>query len=134
MRIVAGRPEPFPTLYWLACPEVAHRIARLEHQGWIGRLEREIEIDAEFRAELVRDHERYASERDALLSDAEKTLLESHGLLTALRARGIGGAYTLTKLKCLHLHYAHHLARGSAVGRRIDAIESIRPCDDSPRP
>jgi hypothetical protein len=133
LRVVAGRPLPFPTLYWLACPEVARAIARLEHQGFIERLERELRDDAGFRAEVAHDHAAYAAEREAALSEEERRLLASHGLLEPLRVRGIGGSRAFDRLKCLHLHYAHHLARGSAVGRRLDAIASIRPCGGGDR-
>jgi len=42
---------------------------------------------------------------------------------------GIGGIADRATVKCLHLHYAHHLARGSALGEAIDALGEIRLCD-----
>src|SRR6202043_3269440 len=33
--------KPFPTLYWLTCPEAVKRVASLESEGWIDRLEEE---------------------------------------------------------------------------------------------
>ena len=29
---------PFPTLYWLTCPDTVKAVSRLESQGWIKRL------------------------------------------------------------------------------------------------
>lgn len=128
MRVVDGRPEPFPTLFWLACPAVTRTIARLEHSGWIEAIEREVDSDPVLRHALERDHAAYAAEREGLLSESERRLLADFGLLEPLRQRGIGGSRSLTRLKCLHLHYAHHLARGSAIGRRIESVATISPC------
>ena len=29
--------EPFPTTYWLTCPEAGKAVSRLEADGWIAR-------------------------------------------------------------------------------------------------
>jgi len=129
VRVIDGRPEPFPTLFWLACPAVTRAIARLEQLGWIEAIEREIDSDTALRRALESDHAAYAAEREGLLSESERRLLADFGLLEPLRQRGIGGSRSLTRLKCLHLHYAHHLARGSAIGRRIDSMATISLCE-----
>ena len=53
---------------------------------------------------------------------------EEAGVAAALRERGIGGIANRDSVKCLHLHYAHHLARGSAIGAEIETLGTIRIC------
>jgi exopolyphosphatase/guanosine-5'-triphosphate,3'-diphosphate pyrophosphatase len=72
-------------------------VARLESEGWIRRLAERAEADGEFRSRLRRAHERYARERGRLHPGAEAW-------------GGVGG--TSRGLKCLHAHFAYHLAGG----------------------
>src|SRR2546426_12688656 len=39
--------DPFPTLYWLTCPEAVKAVGRLESAGGIKRLEQQAEGDPE---------------------------------------------------------------------------------------
>lgn len=107
--------KPFPTLFWLTCPSLIGQIARLEHQGWIERLEQLIERDPELRARYLRDHRAYIEERWRELSPEDREWVIERGLAPVFRERGIGGLRDRTKVKCLHLHYAHHQARGENV-------------------
>jgi exopolyphosphatase / guanosine-5'-triphosphate,3'-diphosphate pyrophosphatase len=100
--VIRNRPldpagNPFPTLYWLTCPETVKAVARLESTGWIKRLEEESEIDPDLRTGLRRAHEEYARERGRLHAGAEQW-------------GGVGGASR--GIKCLHAHYAYHVAGG----------------------
>jgi exopolyphosphatase / guanosine-5'-triphosphate,3'-diphosphate pyrophosphatase len=100
--VIRNRPldpegHPFPTLYWLTCPAAVRRVSRLESEGWIRRLEQEAELDPDVRAALERAHREYAAERGRLVPGAEAW-------------GGVGG--TARGIKCLHAHYAHHLAGG----------------------
>jgi exopolyphosphatase/guanosine-5'-triphosphate,3'-diphosphate pyrophosphatase len=100
--VIRNRPvdpegHPFPTLYWLTCPETVAAIARLESAGWIKRLNERAEVDPKLRTALRRAHERYAKERGRFLPGAE-----SWG--------GVGG--TARGVKCLHAHYAYRVAGG----------------------
>ena len=130
VRIVRGRPSPFPTLFWLACDSLHRKLARLEHRGAIRALERRLLEDGALRARVERDHAAYRDERLSLLADDERELLERFSLLDDLRRRGIGGVSAATSVKCLHLHYAHHLARGSALGPLIEELAGgpLEPC------
>jgi exopolyphosphatase/guanosine-5'-triphosphate,3'-diphosphate pyrophosphatase len=101
--VIRNRPldpdgHPFPTLYWLTCPDAVRAVSRLESDGWIKRLEDEVEVDPELRTRLRRAHEEYARERGRLHPGAE-----AFG--------GVGGA--ARGVKCLHAHYAHTVAGGS---------------------
>ncbi|MGH2641190.1 MAG: DUF501 domain-containing protein [Actinomycetota bacterium] len=101
--VVRNRPvdadgHPFPTIYWLTCPAAVRSVSRLESEGWIARLA----DDPELAERIEVAHAAYASERGRMAAGAE-------------RWGGVGG--TGKGLKCLHAHYAYHLAGGNdAVG------------------
>lgn len=111
---VDARGRPFPTLFWLTCPEAVKAVSRLESGGAIGELNARSERDGAFAEALVRAHAAYALERARGFPDAER-----HG--------GVGG--TRTGVKCLHAHYAHHLAGGQdPVGAwTAERVEPIHP-------
>lgn len=116
--VVRNRPvdlegNPFPTLYWLTCPETVKAVAKLESEGWIGRLEERVQVDPDVRTSLRRAHEEYARERGELSPGAEVW-------------GGVGG--TRRGLKCLHAHYAYYVAggrdpAGAWVARRLAGQE-----------
>lgn len=97
---------PMPTRYWLISPSENRRIGRLESDGGVDAAE--AAIDA---AELDAAHARYAAERDTEIPDAH---------VGPRPTGGVGG--TRTGVKCLHAHWAWHLAGGDdPVGRWIAA-------------
>lgn len=120
--------EPFPTLYWLTCPETVRQISRLEHQGSIPKIEELIASDAAFRARYLQNHRTYIAERWRELSRRDRRWIRDQGLLEVFLKRGIGGLEDWTKVKCLHLHYAHHLARENVIGEWIDGRYEITGC------
>src|SRR5437588_1426438 len=102
--------RPFPTLFWLTCPDAVKAVSKLESEGWIDRLEEE------FAEVLPGVHEAYAVERARELPEARDW-------------GGVGG--TRTGVKCLHAHYAHHVAGGddpvgSWVAGRIEPVHEER--------
>ena len=97
--------RPMPTRYWLLAGPVSTRISRLEAAGGVTEAERTIAAD-----DLAAAHTRYADERDAAIPDSHDGPRPTGG---------VGG--TRTGVKCLHAHYAHHLAGGDdPVGRWVD--------------
>lgn len=88
--------SPMPTRYWLVDPELSARVSRLESHGGVRAAEAAVDPGA-----LRSAHERYAAERDAAIP-AGHAGPRPHG--------GVGG--TRTGVKCLHAHYAFHLAGG----------------------
>ena len=97
---VDERGEPFPTTFWLTCPDAVRAVSRLEAEGWIPRLNERLEADPGFAVAVAHAHTEYARERARDDPSAER-----HG--------GVGG--TRKGLKCLHAHYANHLAGGDDV-------------------
>src|SRR5688572_29781105 len=89
--------EPFPTSFWLTCPDAVKAVSRVEADGAIGRLNERIDADEVFAAAVERAHRAYATER-------------GEDLEAARGWGGVGG--TRTGIKCLHAHYAYRLAGG----------------------
>jgi hypothetical protein len=96
---------PMPTRYWLVSHEEGRRIGQLEAAGGVDAAEAAIPAD-----ELAAAHARYAAERDAEIP-ADHDGPRPSG--------GVGG--TRVGVKCLHAHWAWHLAGGDdPVGRWIE--------------
>jgi exopolyphosphatase/guanosine-5'-triphosphate,3'-diphosphate pyrophosphatase len=109
--------KPFPTLFWLTCPDAVRTVSRIEAGGAIAELNRRADDDAAFAGAIERAHEAYARERAREFPGAE-------GL------NGVGG--TRVGVKCLHAHYANHLAGGDdPVGawtaERVEPVHEERP-------
>jgi exopolyphosphatase/guanosine-5'-triphosphate,3'-diphosphate pyrophosphatase len=119
--VIRNRPldaegHPFPTTYWLTCPDAVGAVSRLESEGWIARLGADPAI-----AKAVEEaHRAYAVERGEMLPGAEEW-------------GGVGG--TRQGIKCLHAHYAFHLAGGDdVVGRwTAERVEPIHPSEPGGR-
>ena len=95
---------PMPTRYWLAGRDATLLVSRLEADGGVRRAEAEVPAE-----DVAAAHLRYAAERDAAIPDGH----------TGPRPSG-GVAGTRQGVKCLHAHYAYHLAGGDdAVGRWV---------------
>ena len=113
--------NPFPTLYWLTCPEAVKAVARLEADGWIKKLDSMFDrLDAEdpdMPPALEDAHDEYAEERARWHAGSEEW-------------GGVGG--TRVGIKCLHAHYANHVAGGrDPVGRWVaKRVEPVHPEED----
>jgi len=73
---------PFPTMFWLCCPDIHTKICELEVGGWVMKLQKrltESDESASYLAAMEQAHKRYAAERWALLSEADKSLIEENG-------------------------------------------------------
>ncbi len=95
---------PMPTLYWLCSPETLIAVSRLEAAGGVNQAEADVDP-----TELENAHRLYQAERDAYIP------------LDHVGPRPSGGvAGTRIGVKCLHAHYAWHLAGGDdPVGRWV---------------
>lgn len=95
---------PMPTRYWLVGRDERRAIGRIESAGGVRAAEAAVDPAA-----LATAHRRYAAERDGALA-ADHTGPRPSG--------GVGGARR--GVKCLHAHYAWHLAGGDdPVGRWV---------------
>ena len=98
--------RPMPTRFWLVGEPERTWVSRLESAGGVDRAEAEVDAIV-----LADAHARYAAERDAALPAAHAGHRPSGG---------VGG--TRTGVKCLHAHYAWHLAGGDdPIGRWVEA-------------
>jgi hypothetical protein len=102
--------RPFPTQFWVTCPQLVAAISRLEAAGGVERWSHAAREDPVLAASLARAQEQQRRERPEL--DA-----------------GIGGSTREGSLKCLHAHAAYALARpGYELGDRILAeLPSLWP-------
>ena len=101
---VLGDGRPMPTRYWLVDEQLRRLVGRLESDGGVRAAE--AAVDA---TELAEAHDRYAAERDAAIPEGHRGPRPS---------AGVGG--TRRGVKCLHAHYAWHLAGGDdPVGRWV---------------
>lgn len=96
---------PMPTRYWLVGSCASRLVGHLESSGGVRRAEAEID------PALIADaHARYAAERDSAVPP---------GHAGPRPSGGVGG--TRIGVKCLHAHYAWHLAGGDdPVGRWVE--------------
>jgi len=99
---------PFPTTYWLTCPQLVAQVSRLEADGGVEKWTRAAKEQSELAASLAR------------ADDEQRRLRPELDL-------GIGGAHARAgTLKCLHAHIAFALARpGYDLGDKI--VEELEP-------
>jgi hypothetical protein len=98
--------EPFPTLYWLACPLAVRAVGRLESSGTMRSYERRIEADPELSRAYREAHDAYRRDRGG-------DIAESAGGMPQ-------------RVKCLHALYAHEVAAANPVGALVrEAIEPL---------
>ncbi|HWC82550.1 MAG TPA: DUF501 domain-containing protein [Pseudonocardiaceae bacterium] len=90
---------PFPTLYYLTCSRLTSLVGTLEASGLMREMTERLAGDEDLAAAYLRTHQDYLAERNAI---------ESLG--TEVSAGGMPG-----RVKCLHVHLAHTLARGTGV-------------------
>ena len=97
---------PMPTRYWLVGAAERVAVGRLESEGGVRAAEEAVGLDV-----IADAHRRYQVERDAAVPP---------GHAGPRPTGGVGG--TRRGVKCLHAHYAWHLAGGDdPVGRWVAA-------------
>ncbi len=109
--------RPMPTTYWLVGESERRAVSRLESAGGVGEAERTVGLTA-----VTEAHRRYAAEREAGIPPDH---------VGPRPSGGVGG--TRRGVKCLHAHYAWHLAGGDdPVGCWVAARLAARAGDPSP--
>lgn len=91
--------SPFPTLYYLTSPFLVAKVSTLEAEGLMREMSRRLDTDEDLAERYLRAHESYLAERDAI-----------EPLGTDVSAGGMPD-----RVKCLHVHVAHALAKGPGV-------------------
>lgn len=97
---------PFPTLYYLTCRRLTGLVGRIEASGAMREMTDRLAADPQLAREYHAAHESYLAERDAL-----------EPLGTQVSAGGMPG-----RVKCLHVHVAHALARGPGINPFGDEV------------
>jgi uncharacterized protein len=115
--------EPFPTTYYLTCPQLVAAVSRLEAGGGVERFGELASADPALQQSLDR-----ATKRQRAL---RRSLANGHvgGDEGASLDLGIGGSRNPTRLKCLHAHAAFALAEpGYELGEEIlSELEPLWP-------
>lgn len=118
---------PFPTIYWLTCPLLNKKIAILENQGWINEFQEQIDRDRSFQRVFMESQKAYLKTRKRMIATVDDVPNYAQEVLTEA---GIGGVTDLSRVKCLHAHYAHYLASGeNPIGQKIDALIDRTVCE-----
>lgn len=113
--------KPFGSFYWLSCPRLKKAIDGLEAQGVIQQIQTEIlEKDDEFFERLKENHLSYIQDRLRYLEEDGLSDQVSDNIWPSLKERGVGGVQNFRSIRCLHMHYAHHLVSGNVIGRYLD--------------
>lgn len=115
---------PFPTLYWLTCPEISKAVAEFERKGYVRLFQERLNADPLLANRLIQCHQEYADERwESLTLEDRSFLLEEDPSVQRMRnmmqCSGISGTnFTaqdghddkpfVASIKCLHAHYAHY--------------------------
>lgn len=121
------RGKPFPNLFWLTDPILKKEIDKVEATGIIKNLENEIlKADEEFKSRLIQDHKNYIELRLKYMQEEEDLKDLCPEYLEALKTKGIGGLSDYSRVRCLHMHFAHYLVSGNSVGEWLENRFSLK--------
>ena len=124
----AGRLAPFPSQMWLTCPQLTTSLSELERKGVIADLQQRLVGSADLQAQFANDHRRCIAHRWSLLSPEDRDLIQARNMTHIFAERGIGGVRHWMTIKCLHLHFAHHLTLGDTIGKLLEQEYGVEPC------
>lgn len=118
--------EPFPTTFYLSCPQLVVAVSRIEAAGGVERFTALVETDPDLRADL----DRVTLEQAALRTKLAAGSTGQDG--GASLGTGIGGSRNPTQLKCLHAHVAYALAvPGYRLGGKMLAeLDPLWPAEE----
>lgn len=112
--------ELFPTLYWLSSKDFYKAIADIESAGFVKELDKRLQQDEGLKDRLHADHLRYIAQREMAMTSLEKEWVANQGLTEVLASMGVGGSRNWHTVRCLHMHYAHHLVESNCIGEILD--------------
>ncbi|GAB6099791.1 DUF501 domain-containing protein [Halanaerocella petrolearia] len=124
----------FPTTFWLTCPELNYRISKLEDEGWIQKIQDQLNDKEELAQELEEAHQSYAEYRLNLMPEQKQVDIADKypNRYRVLKESGVGGILEFAGIKCLHTHYAHYLAtENNPIGRLTNNLlkDNFEPLD-----
>ena len=99
---------PFPTTFYLTCPQAASMIGTLEASGLMAQMTERLRADEQLAAEYRAAHELYLTARAALGDVPE--------------IEGISAGGMPDRVKCLHVLAAHALAQGRGANPLGDEV------------
>jgi hypothetical protein len=99
---------PFPTLYYLTCPNAVAACSRMESAGLMRQMNERLADDPELAARYQAAHEDYLARRGEI------------GVVPEIAGVSAGGMPT--RVKCLHVHLGHALAAGPGVNPFGDEV------------
>jgi uncharacterized protein len=112
--VVEGK--PFPSLYWLCCPDLKKAIDQIESQGDIKKIEDWIKTDPHMINVLHKNTQNYIKLRLDLMRETDWAQMSNENMAQALREKGIGGLADYTRIRCLHMHYAYSIIHPNEFG------------------
>lgn len=112
--------KPFPTLYWLCSKDLHKAINQLETKGLVKDLEQHLKDDNDFMAAYQANQKAYVAARWANCSVEDKQRLKDKHFSDLFDSYGIGGLRDWQQIRCLHMHYAHHLCGDNVIGQWLD--------------
>jgi hypothetical protein len=104
--------SPFPTVFYLTCPNAVAACSRLEAGGLMVQLNERLHSDPELAAAYAKAHRAYILAREALGGHV--------GEIADVSAGGMP-----TRVKCLHALLAHSLAAGRGVNPLGDEVRDL---------
>jgi hypothetical protein len=106
--------QPFPTLFYLTCPNAVAAVSTLESNGVMAEYESRLQTEEELKSAYIRAHEDYLKRRG------------SFGAVGEIEGVSAGGMPD--RVKCLHALAAHALAVGEGINPiGDDIVRRIRP-------
>ncbi|MBT3436518.1 MAG: DUF501 domain-containing protein [Oceanospirillaceae bacterium] len=112
--------KPFPTLYWLCSKDLHKAINQLETGGLVKQLEQRLKDDEDWMAAYQANQREYVAQRWANCTPQEVEQLNQLGFAPLFDSYGIGGLRDWQQIRCLHMHYAHHLCGNNVIGQWLD--------------
>ena len=74
--------KPFPTIFWMTCPNLHIRISQIEEEGWIQTFQTRLHDSTNFSEAIEamkKAHDLYAKERWNMLSEVDKEYVATQG-------------------------------------------------------
>ena len=97
---------PFPTTYYLTCPNAVKACSTLEGSGWMAETAKRLGTDPELTTHYAEAHRSYIADREAL---GERLHLDVPEI------SGVSAGGMPDRVKCVHALAAHALAKGPGV-------------------